>query len=317
MLGEFINVTTDSTQNREEKVKNVLRIIKKSERINLRRNKSWIYLAIISFLFFGFFAFLTSKIYMPNDEKLFHTETNKVIKLSGMGKLIVEKREYNPHKNIIEIRFRIEGYEETGFTFKAQEKGKPGVQLPVKVLYEENGNYVIEVKELSPNWGALALDIYNKNSEKEQMDIRKFTQDVNEYEEENTSTKSPNKLVQTIFTDQRKTNDELLAENKKTYELDFIERDKKDIETKIDNYGKAIKLEEENGKTVFEKVKELKDEMKYQTEAEKTETQSKISSLESKIKSSEKNIELFKGEQKIARDKIKKLEQKAQEINKN
>ncbi|PEA24250.1 hypothetical protein [Bacillus nitratireducens] len=294
-------------------------ISRKSERINLRRNKSWIYLAIISFLFLGFFAFLTSKIYMPNDEKLFHTETNKVIKLSGMGKLIVEKREYNPHKNFMEIRFRIEGYEETGFTFKAQEKGKPGVQLPVKVLYEENGNYVIEVKELSPNWGALALDIYNKNSEKEQMDIRKFTQDVNEYEEEITSTKSPNKLVQTIFTDQRKTkaNDELLAEDKKTYELDFIERDKKDIETKIENYGKAIKLEEENGKTVYEKVKELKDEMKYQTEAEKTETQSKISSLESKIKSSEKNVELFKGEQKIARDKIKKLEQKAQEINKN
>ncbi|OJD61178.1 hypothetical protein [Bacillus sp. NH11B] len=294
-------------------------ISKKSERINLRRNKSWIYLAIIGFLFCGFFAFLTSKIYMPNDEKLFHTETHKVIKLSGMGKLIVEQREYNPHKNFIEIRFWIEGYEETGFTFKAQEKGKPGVQLPVNLLYEENGNYVIEVKELSPNWGALALDIYNKNSEKEQMDIRKFTQDVNEYEDENTSTKSPNKLVQTIFTDQRKTkaNDELLAEDKKTYELDFIERDKKDIETKIENYGKAIKLEEENAKTIYEKVKELKDEMKYQTEAEKTETQSKIASLESKIKSSEKNVELFIGEQKIARDKIKKLEQKAQEINKN
>ena len=31
------------------------------------------------------------------------------------------------------------------------------------------------------------------------MDIRKFTQDVNEYEEENASTKSPNKLVQTIL----------------------------------------------------------------------------------------------------------------------
>ncbi|PEB77732.1 hypothetical protein COM95_31075, partial [Bacillus cereus] len=121
-------------------------------------------------------------------------------------------------------------------------------------------------------------------------------------EDENTSTKSPNKLVQTIFTDQRKTktNDELLAEDKKTYEIDFIERDKKDIETKIKNYGKAIKLEEENAKTVYAKVKELQDEMKYQTEAEKTETQSKISSLESKIKSSEKNVELFKGEQKIA-----------------
>ena len=66
-----------------------------------------------------------------------------------------------------------------------KQKANPGVQLPVKVLYEENGNYVVEVKELSPNWGALAFDIYNKNSENEQMDIRKFTQDVNEYEEEN------------------------------------------------------------------------------------------------------------------------------------
>ncbi|EOO33562.1 hypothetical protein IKK_05959 [Bacillus mycoides] len=217
---------------------------KKSERINLRKNKSWVYLTIISFLFLDFFAFLTSKIYMPNDEKLFHTETNKVIKLSGMGKLIVEQREYNPHKNFIQIHFRLEGYEETGYTFKAQQKANTGVQLPVKVLYEENGKYVVEVKELSPNWGALAFDIYNKNGEKEQ-------------EEENAAIKSPNKLVQTIFTDQRKTkaNDELLAEDKKTYELEFIERDKKDIETKIKNYGKAIKLEEENAKTVYEKVK--------------------------------------------------------------
>ena len=256
---------------------------------------------------------------MPNDEKLFHTETNKVIKLSGMGKLIVEKREYNPHKNFIQIYFRLEGYEETGYTFKAQQKVNPGVQLPVKVLYEENGKYVVEVKELSPNWGALAFDIYNKNGEKEQMDIRKFTQDVNEYEEENAATKSPNKLVQTIFTDQSKTkaNDELLAEDKKTYELDFIERDKKDIETKIKNYGKAIKLEEENAKAVYEKVKELQDEMKYQTEAEKMEIQSKISALESKIKESEKNVELFKTEQENAQDKIKKLEQEAQEIHKN
>lgn len=50
--------------------------------------------------------------------------------------------------------------------------------------------------------------------------------------------------------------------------------------------------------------------MKYQTEAEKTETQSKIASLESKIKSSEKNVELFKGEQKIARDKDQKIRAK-------
>ncbi|PFY85658.1 hypothetical protein [Bacillus pseudomycoides] len=294
-------------------------IHKKSERINLRRNKSWVYMAIISFLFLGFFAFLTSKFYMPNHEKLFHTVTDKVIKLPGMGKLVVEKREYNPHKNFMEIRFRLENYEETGYTFQAQEKSNPGTQLPVKVLYEENGHYVVEVQKLSPNWGAVALDIYNKNGEKEQMDIRKFAKDPLEYEEEKTNKDTPSKLAYTIFTDQRKTkaNDELLAKDKQSYEKDFIERDKKDWEEKITNYGKAIKLEEENAKQVDQKVKELKEEMKYQTEAEKMETQSKISALESKIKESEKNVELFKSEQKNAQDKIKKLEQKAQEIHKN
>ncbi|MGF1438904.1 MerR family transcriptional regulator, partial [Bacillus thuringiensis] len=35
VLAEFINVTTDSTQNREEKVNNVLRIIMKKE------NETW------------------------------------------------------------------------------------------------------------------------------------------------------------------------------------------------------------------------------------------------------------------------------------
>ncbi|PDY44019.1 hypothetical protein [Bacillus pseudomycoides] len=257
-------------------------IHKKSERINLRRNKSWVYMAIISFLFLGFFAFLTSKFYMPNDEKLFHTETDKAIKLPGMGKLVVGKREYNPYKNFMEIQFRLENYEETGYTFQAQEKSNPGTQLPVKVLYEENGHYVVEVQKLSPNWGAVALDIYNKNGEKEQVDIRKFTKDPSEYEEESTNKDTPNKLAYTIFTDQRKTkaNDELLAKDNQEYEKDFIERDKKDWK-------------------------------------EKMETQSKISALESKIKESEKNVELFKGEQKNAQDKIKKLEQKAQEIHKN
>lgn len=114
---------------------------------------------------------------MPNDEKLFHTEVDKVIKLPGMERLVVEKREYNPRKNFMEILFRLENFEETSYTFQAQEKVNSGTQLPVKVLYEDNGHYVVEVQKSSPNWGAVALDIYNKNGEKEQMGIRKFTKD--------------------------------------------------------------------------------------------------------------------------------------------
>lgn len=150
------------------------------------------------------------------------------------------------------------------------------------------------------------------------MDIRKFTKNPSEYEEEKPDKDTSSKLAYTIFTDQRKTkaNDELLAKDNQSYEKDFIERNKKDWKEKITNYGKAIKLEEENAKQVDQKVKELQEELKYQTEAEKMETQSKISALESKIKESEENIKLFKTKQKNAQDKIKKLEKKEQEIHK-
>lgn len=63
-----------------------------------------------------------------------------------------------------------------------------------------------------------------------------------------------------------------MAKDKQPYEKDFIERDKKEWKEKITNYGKAIKLEEENVKQVDQKMKELKEELKYQTAAEKMET---------------------------------------------
>lgn len=69
------------------------------------------------------------------------------------------------------------------------------------------------------------------------MDIRKFTKNPSEYEEEKPDKDTSSQLAYTIFTDQRKTkeNDELLAKDKQSYEKDFIERNKKDWKEKITN----------------------------------------------------------------------------------
>ncbi|MBG9810802.1 membrane protein, partial [Bacillus endophyticus] len=40
----------------------------KDYKYNLRRKRSWVFSLIMAFMFFGFFTFLTSKVYIASDE---------------------------------------------------------------------------------------------------------------------------------------------------------------------------------------------------------------------------------------------------------
>lgn len=283
--------------------------------VNLRRKKSWVYGVIIMFLFLGFFLFLTSKIYMKTEEKLFHTELNQPVKISSTGKITVLNMEYNPSKDFIIFEFKIEGEGDVGFKFSAQEKVNPNAKLPVKEIYKEGNNYVVEVRELSKNFGAVALDVYYKNSEKESVNVRKFIEEPTVNVEENSNQQNVDHLLRTVYSDQRKVkiNDDLLVKNKKEYEVFFIENEKEELKAKIKRIDEISKNEESNIRELGQKIDDLKAEMKYQTQSEITETQSKIVNLESKVKESERNIKVFVDEKKSALDKMKKLEQKEKE----
>ncbi|WP_387407426.1 MULTISPECIES: hypothetical protein [Priestia] len=45
----------------------------------------------------------------------------------------------------------------------AQEKANPNIKLPVHLLYEDDGYYVVRISDLSSNWEALAFDLYQEN----------------------------------------------------------------------------------------------------------------------------------------------------------
>lgn len=288
---------------------------KLNDGVNLRRKKSWIYGAIIMFLFMGFFLFLTSKFYIKTEEKLFHTALNQPVKISSTGKITVLNMEYNPNKDFMIFEFKIEGEGDVGYKFAAQAKSNPNMKLPVKELYKEGNNYVVEVRNLSKNFGAVALDIYYKSSENESINVRKFIEEPKAEAEDNTNEQNKDRLLRTIFSDQRKVkyNDELLALSKKEYEIFFIENEKEELKEKIKRIDEISKSEESKIKEVEQKIDDLKSEMKYQTKIEVAETESQITNLESKVKESERNIKVFKDEKSSALDKIKKLDQKAKE----
>lgn len=284
--------------------------------INLRRKKGWVYNAILFFIFMGSILFLTSKFYIQLPDKINQTELNKPIKFSTLGQLTVLKEEYNPRTNLIQISFKIEGEENQSFKFKAQERNNPGVMLPVKELYKENHNYVIEVQKLSSEWGAIALDVYYEKSKDEAIDMKKFIEQAPQEDEKNEE--DVDRLLTTIFTDQRKitVNDDMLALNKNEYEVYFVKNVQKDLKEKIKRIKQMKKLEEDNAKERLSEIEEIKKEIRYQTESEIAESKSKLTALESKIKDSEQNVSMLEEEEKMVNEKIKKLNEKANEASK-
>ncbi len=264
---------------------------------------------IMMFMFLGFFTFLTSKVYIASDEKLYHTETGKTLDLSSSGTVTLEKRTYYPAQHQLEMVLKMDQNDEEDFQFKAQEKANSGVDLPVQVLYQDDGYYVVRVKQLSSHWEALAFDLYQKPVEEESVDI--------EGSEEKTEEEEPeDELVQTLSSDQTKTptSPEKSSKNRQAYGLLVVDIQKKEVQKKRKAYEKAIEVEVKNQRALRKEIWELKADMEYQIDTEKAETEAQISLKEDEIRMKEESINLYKDEKKMLKEKLKKLKEKEQDF---
>ncbi|MBG9810809.1 hypothetical protein ABD68_03950 [Bacillus endophyticus] len=281
----------------------------KDYKYNLRRKRSWVFSLIMAFMFFGFFTFLTSKVYIASDEKLYHTETGKTLDLSSSGTVTLEKRTYYPAQHQVEMVLKMDQVDDENFQFKAQEKANSGVDLPIKVLYQDDGYYVVRVKQLSSNWEALAFDLYQKPVQEESVGI--------EGSEEKTEEEEPeDELVQTISSDQTKTSTspEKSSKDMQAYGLLVVDIQQKEVKKKMKSYEKAIEVEVKNQRALRKEIGELKADMEYQIETEKAETEAQISLKEDEIRMKEESISLYKDEKKMLKEKLKKLKEKEQDL---
>ncbi|RPK03129.1 hypothetical protein [Priestia endophytica] len=281
----------------------------KDYKYNLRRKRSWMFSLIMAFMFLGFFTFLTSKVYIASDEKLYHTETGKTLDLSSSGTVTLEKRTYYPAQHQLEMVLRMDQVDDENFQFKAQEKANSGVDLPIKVLYQDDGYYVVRVKQLSSNWEALAFDLYQKPVQEESVDVEGSEGKIEEEEPED-------ELVQTISSDQSKmsTSSEKSSKNMQAYGLLVVDIQQKEVKKKMKSYEKAIGVEMKNQRALRKEIGELKADMEYQIETEKAETEAQISLKEDEIRMKEESISLYKDEKKMLKEKLKKLNEKEQDF---
>ncbi|HDR7495157.1 TPA: hypothetical protein QCX40_005911 [Bacillus cereus] len=275
--------------------------------VNLRRKKSWIYGLIVGFMLVGFFLFFTSKLYVPYEEPVYHTELKKTVALFGSRTMTVERRAYDPASHTIEMFLRIDGGDGEKYQFQAQEKANPNLQLPVKVVYQDDENIVVQVKELSPKWQAVALDVFEKNNRDVTLENKQKTEEEKEDDKQT--------FLKSFFSDQNKTDVEegISQKSKGSYAKVFIGIEQKNLKEKVKQYDAMMKQETSKQTQWQEQIIEWKNDAKYQTETEKMENDAKINSKETNIKQSKEKVELYKWEQGQVKEKIKKLDEKAKD----
>ena len=182
----------------------------------------------------------------------------------------------------------------------------PNVTLPVKTVYRENEDVVLRIQNMSSNWEALAIDMYDVNSSNvtlQDMDVKKEDDHKNVF-------------IKTLFANQKKTtfNSKFTEKTKAEYALQFIQIEKLDIKEKMKKIDRFLSLQSQKEKQLRDEIGELQDGMKYQTDSEKVDTELKITSKQSMITQINQRVEESKKEIENMKDKIKKLEEKEQDV---
>ncbi|MFP7737045.1 hypothetical protein ACLHDF_27665 [Priestia aryabhattai] len=152
----------------------------------------------------GFLSLLTSKFYLKTEDPLYHTKTYEAVSSNVTGTVTIENRVYHPANASLDMVIKMDQTDEE-VSFVAQEKINPNVKLPIQLLDEGDGYYVVRINHLSPNWEALAFDLYQENEEKETVNVDEVTTN---YDISSTEEIDAHALITTLYSDQRKTKSE-------------------------------------------------------------------------------------------------------------
>ncbi|MGG3196810.1 hypothetical protein [Priestia aryabhattai] len=138
---------------------------------------------------------------LKTEDPLYHTKTYEVISSNITRTVTIESRVYHSANGSLDMVIKMDQTDEEEVSFVAQEKANPNLKLPVHLLYEDDGYYVVRISDLSSNWEALAFDLYQENEEKETVNVDDVMSDS---ETDSTEEIDAHALITTLYSDQRK-----------------------------------------------------------------------------------------------------------------
>lgn len=279
--------------------------MKKQKRKNLKLDMSNLYVVLALFFVLGFGFFGTSKIFMTEEIPINQTELNTEFDLRSNGKFSINSWIYDEEKNKMEVIIVTNGMRdyssELDFTSISRKNLKQ--ELPVDVVFNDNEIYILHINKVPKNFDQLAIRLHK--TEWNMKDIFAEPESVKENE----------KLVSTIYTDERVVERKPVdKKDDKEYTVQVTNDIIKQTKEKKDEMNKKIERVNEVNEGLNEEISNLKSDLLYQTMEEQIETNNKIYQLKREVESNKKEIEIMQQDIKNMDLKIEKLNQKIRDI---
>lgn len=172
--------------------------------------------------------------------------------------------------------------------------------------------YLVQLTNIPEKWQLLAID-FGYNAEK------KAPTSVNQVDEKQAETAKNNSQQATLYWDVRKskTNEKLTEKPKENYLIYVISEEEKETKGRQKKLATSQEEIEEEVNKIYDKIDQYSEEIQYKVGKEKEETQAEIDRLKRDIEKYDKASDEIKNEQKLMAEKLKKLAEKKQSIEKN
>ncbi|MGY3219195.1 hypothetical protein [Bacillus sp. TE9122W] len=294
--------------------------LKSNDSFKLNTKKSNVYYSIMLFIFVGLAFFSLSKPLLGEDDPILNTQQKTDISMRSMDTVSIENWEYDSKQNSMRVQLNFKQVNNTlmnDISFEAVEKINPAQLLPVKVVYKEAENYIVEINQVSPNFKVVALDIVNNSVEDSnyEIDINQF-ENTEETDQENAK-ESSKSIEVTLYADQRKVKKSAIKNKTKAeFALEIINAEQEKIREKIKEIDAAYIALKDEEKLIKQKMGDISKELKYLVDQEKEDAQSNISSMKDEIKNISDKEFLLESDKKILNEKVEKLELKKSDISK-
>ena len=278
----------------------------KKKRKNLKLNVSTLYITLAFLFILGFGFFGTSKLFLTEDILINQTILNEEFDLRSNGTFTIKGWTYDKEQQLMEITLITNGIEDymTKLDFTAVSRERLSTELTTEIVYDESDIYIVHIKDVPKDFNQIALR-FNKG-EKSYDDL--FA--------EGEADEDKNKVISTIYTDQRVVNEEAISDRNFTeYALqitgELIAEAEQDIKELEDKSGMTDDVIVE----IRKEIEQLQVDLLYQTVDEQVETNNDVFQLEKRIEDYEKEKETMAGDIKNIRAKVERLKQKQYDLN--
>lgn len=264
----------------------------------------YITLAFLFILGFGFFG--TSKLFMAEDVPINQTELNEEFDLRANGTFSVKEWTYDKEQRLMEVTLVTSGLEDylNKLDFTAVSRKNLSAELPTEIVYDESDIYIIHINEVPKDFKQIALR-FNK-SDKSYNEI--FTEIEGEEEQ--------NKVISTIYTDQRVVKAEAISDRNLTeYAQEITSELLAEAERDIESLEENSRMTDDVIAEIQQEIEQLQADLLYQTVDEQVETNNDVFQLEKRIEDYERDKQTISDDAKKIRAKVERLKQKQYDLN--